>query len=118
MKMLPWQQGNFTTTQLNESILSSYLAQMFSENTYHYSTLCVMETLLLETRESLSYMISFVLGKQELNLLGHDIFVAISVELVEFYMPEFRGLKICQQYFTKSSAPLGSILNDRSLMVA
>ena len=62
-----------------------------------------METLLLETRKSLSikrsYLIFIVLEKQELILLGHEIYVAISVGVWDFQMPKCWDLKFFHNLF-------------------
>ena len=50
--------------------------------------LVVMKTLLLETRESLSYMLCIDLREQKLIALGHEIIAAISVGVVNCYMSE------------------------------
>ena len=42
--LLPWQQGNFTTTQINESILSSYLAHSFLQQYVLIFYLVAIET--------------------------------------------------------------------------
>ena len=47
----------------------------------------------LKTRGSLPYFIFIVLEEQELILLGHDIFVAISVGIWDSHMPECWSLK-------------------------
>ena len=63
-----------------------------------------------------SYLIFIVSEKQELILLGHEIYAAISVGVWDFQMPKCWGLK----FFHKLSQnlpppPFCSILNNCSL---
>ena len=67
-----------------------------------------METLLLGTREGLPYLIFIVLGEQELISLGHEIFLAISVGVVDFCMPESCCLKFFHNFL--QNLPLPSVL--------
>ena len=62
-----------------------------------------------------SYLIFIVLKKQELILLGHEIYVVISVGVWDFQMPKCWGLKLFHNFFAIFTALLCSILNDHSL---
>ena len=61
------------------------------DNAYHSSA-----WLLLGTRESLSHLIFIILEEQELIVLGHEIFITISVGVSDFQIPKCWGLKFLQ----------------------
>ena len=67
-----------------------------------------MEALLPETKKSILkrlYLIFIVLEKQELILLGHEIYAAIPVEVWDFQMPNCWGLKFFHKFLQNLLPP-------------